>query len=465
MDSRLEDGAESGSVVRIGDKLEARTFKTFNATWTALLAADNRQGKMSREKTYKVISWIRAAVKYRAGQVAGIPFVIHSGDSEKPIYDSETGVPPRGMVWFGKLRHLKKLTEAAVAMEGYAPIRKILTAGNKVENLIWLSPTKTRAKVNPDTGVLEQYEHINPRGNWDPIPIEEMVFTSPLDVYDEVWQETPDAIAANIHAEIFGNLNAFLAGSLGRDLLKSMLYLVPRGTKLEERSVLVDWLEHNMAGARARKHWAVMEAESVNPVEMGGDLSDLHNTAIEEEQRRAIAGAFQVPHSVVTSDAANHAVAKQDALQFMQLTGKPAAQVIEAEWNAQLFAPLGLHMEHKFGRVEQFQDQKLEQAKAVTLIYQGGVFMLNEARAIVEAQDLGPEGDRFIENPSVNVTVGKSLSYDAWREMDQWKAKIKAKGPGVDFYPRFIPSDIVTTIKNRIEENEPIGAVFAPPWQ
>lgn len=465
MDSRLEDGAESGSVVRIGNKLEARTFKTFNATWTALLAADNRQGKMSREQTYKVISWIRAAVKYRAGQVAGIPFVIHSGDLEKPIYDSETGVPPRGMVWFGKLRHLKKLTEAAIAMEGYAPIRKILTAGNKVENLIWLSPTKTRAKVDPDTGVLEQYEHINPRGIWDPIPIEEMVFTSPLDVYDEVWQGTPDAVAANIHAEIFGNLNAFLSGHLGRGLLKAMLLMLPKGTRPEERSVLKDWVREMMSGARAKEKFAVMEAETVTPVEFGEGLTDLHNTAIEEEQRRAIAAAFGVPHSVVTSDASNFAVAKQDALQFMQLTGKPAAQVIEAEWNAQLFAPLGLHMEHKFGRVEQFQDQKLAQAEAVTLVYQGGVFRLNEARAIVEAEDLGPEGDRFIENPSVNVTVGKTLSYDAWREMDQWKAKIKAKGPGVEFYPRFLASDIVSVIKNRIEENEPIGAVFAPPWQ
>lgn len=465
MDSRLEDGAESGSVVRIGDKVEVRTFKTFQTQITAILAADNRQGKMSREKTYKVISWIRAAVKYRAGQVAGIPFVIHSGDSEKPIYDSETGIPPRGMVWFGKLRHLKKLTEAAIAMEGFAPIRKILTAGNKVENLIWLSPTKTRAKVDPDTGVLEMYEHVNPRGHWDPIPIEEMILTSPLDIYDEVWQETPDAKAANIHAEIFGNLNAFLSGHLGRDLLKMMILRVPRGTRPEERSVLMDWIDLNMAGARARKHWTVMEADSVDPIIIGEGLTDLHNTAIEEEQRRAIAAAFGVPHSVVTSDASNFAVAKQDALQFMQLTGKPAAQVIEAEWNAQLFAPLGLHMEHKFGRVEQFQDQKLKQAEAVTLVYQGGVFRLNEARAIVEAEDIGPEGDRFIENPSVNVTVGKSLSYDAWREMDQWKAKIKAKGPGVEFYPRFLPSDIVTTIKNRIDENEPIGAVFAPPWQ
>ena len=443
--------------------LKSHLIKSDSFLMTALMASANDEGRLSPHRAYKTVSWVRAALRYRSGQIASIPFEITQGSTV--VYDSQAGDVAKGFAWHGKLQHLLKLIDSSVALEGMAFIRKFSESGNKIDNLYWYQPDKTKPIpfARGEGRGIKAFEH-ETGGVPEMIDPEEMVFISPLDVYSELWNEESEYMAAKVNAEIMGNLNAFLSGHLSRDMLKATLFYVPKGTKAEEVSVLDSWIKDNLMGARSRKKYAIMQAESVKHEMVGEGIGDLHNTKIEEMQIKQIAAALCVPPSVVDSSASHFSVSKQDALQFMQLTGKPAMQVYSAELNAQLFEPLGQQMTPKYELVEQFQEQQLDQAERVAKLYQAGLWTREESRIATGKPEVPENGGTFMEHSPVAVNLGRSLTHDAMREMETWKRKIDRRGRDTEFTTQYIPNEIADTIRFRLKSNEPIGATFSPPW-
>jgi len=445
--------------------VDIHTLKT--AGGTELVQLMNKAldtDKISIQKAYQTVSYMRAAVRFRAGDVANVPFVIRRKGRpkrEKPIYDSRLGELPPQYMWFSKLSHLIFLIEASVCLTGKAAMF-IERSGRSVVNLIWMNPLSVTPIYHRTTGQLVHYNR-KVNGKDVTLAIEDVVFIAPLDVFDEQHGTVPDAQAALINATIIHNLNEFLSGDLKGGLLKNMLLLVGPQTPVNERSVLKTFMDENFKGARSKKKYAVMRADKVDPVMIGNGLADLHDAAIESEQRRAIAASLRIPHSVLTSDAANYAVSQQDKLNMTTGTTIPQCQNHAAELVFQLFSTIGLHFEFQYKLIESLQTAELEQAKAVGEVVEKGILTPNEGREIIGKEPIAG-GDVLREKQTLALSTGKTLGFDTLKLVRAWEKNAYDYGRDFIQSTEGIPDRIVKTIQTRLDNGEPLAAAFSPPW-
>lgn len=465
MASRV-DALHVSEGVKIADGYFAHTIKGDQNDLVALMNKATGQGGLSLASAYKNVSYVRSAVRHRAGAVASIPFTIRrlgAKPETAPIFDSDVGTVPKGLEWLAKLQHLNFLVESALTLEGKAAIKKWPEGERrKIETLMWCAPNRVTPKFDKRGG-LEYFKH-DVNGHEVKVAIEDMIFIAPIDVYDETYGTTSDGNSIKKNAQILDSLYTFLGKSLKADLLKHVLLLVPKGTKKSERSLIKQWMKKNAAGARASERFSVVEADTINPIVIGNGLEDLHDTDIEKEQRMAIATGLRVNLALLTNEVSNKATSIQAKRDLMIGVAIPEMKTIAAEYNAQLFHELGLHFQPEYERIEDLQSSEIEQSLGVTQLVEKGVWTPNEGRAISgkEPKDGGDELREPKSAPMPDVT--KSLDFDAVRELRNWQQKVRSHGRGVKFETNYLPSRVSSVIAKRLEDDEPIGACFLPPW-
>ena len=107
-----------------------------------------------------------------------------------------------------------------------------------------------------------------------------------------------------------------------------------------------------------------MNSDSTQATVIGEGLSELTNNDLTKERREDIATALGVPHSLLFSNAATFATARQDTANFMQQTIIPEAQSIQQVLNAQLFKPMGYTFEFRPEELQSFQEEEVQRAQA-----------------------------------------------------------------------------------------------------
>ncbi len=120
------------------------------------------------------------------------------------------------------------------------------------------------------------------------------------------------------------------------------------------------WFNRFMTGARGLM-WRVFNGEGVKPVIVGDGLEALKDLSINKELRYEIHQALGTRHLLEDENLAT-AVARER--QFYTVTIVPDARLIQTSLNEQILHPLGYHIEFEPERLEIFQVNEGEQAKA-----------------------------------------------------------------------------------------------------
>jgi len=146
-----------------------------------------------------------------------------------------------------------------------------------------------------------------------------------------------------------------------------------------ERSRFEQWLRQLVSGIRnAFRHLAL--SSEIKTVTLGDTLSDAVKPELLQRAAELMITAFQVPMSLVFSNASNYATALRDYQTFILLTILSRAREVTAMLQPH-FAAYNQTIRCNEARIDAVQNAELEKAEAIQRLAGQPVLTLNEARA------------------------------------------------------------------------------------
>jgi len=340
----------------------------------------------SVSELFPFVGYLYRAIDLRANSVASMPWSIYGSKSTKPLWTSEDALAPDNLQPFAVLPDMLYRIEAALCMGSQAFIFK---ERNRVRltGLRWLDPFTVEPVWTPQ-GLTSFTRYVN--GGQNTMSVQDVVYIWLTGLRETEPRPAPAQAASNA-ANVIYNSAQFAKAFFERGAIKAGLLTVNGVPPESERERLKNWWGRFLSGINNAYSTEVVSA-AVQYVPVGEGLAELTNQALTMEQREDIATALGVPHSLVMSNAANYATARQDSQAFYETTIVPQTLLIERHLNAQLFGPANLRIKFRPQALDVFQQDENERASAFATYVGAGI------KPSIVAQMLGlelPEGVKY----------------------------------------------------------------------
>lgn len=367
---------------------------------------------------YAIVPFVRRAVRLRANAVSGVPITLQRG--EKDI-----SARPEFAALMDSLQSLIWRTEFALNLSLYGAYwRRSTNAAGLNPTPEWLLPQACYPNITAERG-LTTIRYVRPwgverAGIVEQLPLDEVVIFWHPSLERAVWPGTPPGATAGAASAALVNRDRYVAQYFKQGATKSTLLSVPKTTSEDNRNKLKTWWRQVVAGIA--NAWASnVISEEVKPVIIGDSLKDTESDALTLQYRQDIAAAFEVPESMLLSNSANYATAKEERISFYEETVFPALDLILSAVNKQWLrdaydAELVAHPEQTEAR----QDAQMQQAQAITDLVGKPVLSIDEGRAwlgmepMVE-EDGAPdeEAEERAMQQEEDAEAVKALGYDS----------------------------------------------------
>lgn len=325
---------------------------------------------------YEDTPWFRRGVDVRCEALAALPFSFIETATGKPL---ETGTLPP-LPFELELETLLNVLEGWLTLYGAAYLYKGFNAAGVLRELRPIHPMTVTPRYSASRGI----DHFERRAG------ETMLVVSPAELAyiwmpsrrSEVGPGVAPARAALAAANLLNSADEFGRLYFENGVIAPALVTVPPGTPEGEMRRLESWAQRTLSGLK--KAFNVMGIAAEVKVSSLGEqvpLGDLALPALTDKKREDIATVFGVPHSILFSNAATYATARQDDLHFYDKTIIPEARRIERALNRQVFVPLGWRLAFRPELMEVYQALEAEKADKLALLYDRGIYSREEVRA------------------------------------------------------------------------------------
>lgn len=333
-------------------------------------------------------------VNIRANSLTKVPWVIRTkGDT---VLWRRGEQVPDSLLWLKVLPRFLHDTEAALCLGSQAYWFKAMNRV-KVTELKWLAPISVVPIWDERLGLTHFERRVG--GMTVNLKPEELVYLWKRDPMHETQPDVPPAEAAMASANVIYNVDEFTAAFFSRGAIKATLLTIKGNPPPEEKKRLKAWWQRFFSGVRNAWGAEIINADAIVPVIVGEGIQELSNTDLMEEKRNDVATTMGVPHSLLFSDAANHATAKQDEQNFYNQTIVPDCDLIAELVNDQLLNPLGLHLEWHPNEMDVFQADETERSQSFAHYVGAGM------KASIAAQILGIDLPDGIEYEMLDVAI------------------------------------------------------------
>lgn len=414
----------------------------------AWLGADSTTSKAAIRVLYHEVGFVRKMAALRSSTVAGVPWEISRKD--KPIFTSEDDRAPEELKWLSGMTDILYRQNHSTILQG-ASYERILGE----EGFRYMKPETIEPIWNKTTGELVRFDR-QLNSTKEQLDVETVLYCWPFDPWVEQGPTIAEAEAMRTNASVVGQLSQFADKYLRRGALKNVIFNVPTGTSTEEKGRLKKLFDGLWGGSRNAGKAVVVEAGAVDATVIGDGLSDLGDMALTGTEKKGIADAFQIPHSIALDDAANFATAGQSDLRFLESVVIPDARKIRNAWNKQVLEPLGLWMTLRPDKIRAFQAAKLEQAEAAQRLVGRPIWTVEEGREFSGAPK-EMEGELFV--PTTREAV-KSVPVEVEEELRKWERKA-SKNPKASFECYHVPTEIQSVVRDRLRVGFPVPQAFA----
>ena len=488
----------------IGAKGTKALSLTNDGDWVNALGRDEGGGDMGA--AFRKVAWLHRGVMLRAQAVGALPFAILKGERE---VERSSGYANR-LGFFPDPTRLLALVEAALTLYGYA---YLFVRRNRLRplGLRYLDPSTIEPIIDERAGLTGFKRAL--KGGTDVYEPEDLIYFWGVDPFVEIGHPRGSAASAALAAaNVLMKVDEFAAAFFERGAIKATVFSAPEGIPEAERLRFRDWLRRFFGGGLETAHAIeVLNADRTEATVIGEGIHELADNALTREKREDIATALGVPHSLLFSNAANYATARQDELHFQSKTVLPEAEFIQQVLNDQLFMKAGYRFEFRPEELSVFQEEEVNRAQAFGYLAEAlpvGLAMrilgfdLPADISWQEVDELTIKANALIqENPSdsplpnehsegkiagsgsgqpqssfdrsarvVDVTglredVASPLIEElAARDMGRWKRKVlkslkAGKGVEVGFESEWIPDEWMAAIRARLEEVEDVEGV------
>ncbi len=347
------------------------------------------QGDVSPRAYYAVVPFVRRAVNIRCNALANVPITLQRGKrdlSERPEFADLMTHLPR-LLW---------QTEFALCLSPYGAYwRRGANRAGLNPTPEWLLPQSCWPYITAEHG-LEYIRYIHPwgvpaAGHVDMLPPDEVVIFWLPSLDRANWPGPPPGLTALAAASALANRDLFVANYFQRGAIKGVLLSVPTNTNPEEKKRLKTWWDQLFAGVK--NAWrSIVISSDVKPVVIGEGIGETDSDKLTAQYRQDVAAAFEVPESMLLSNAANYATAREERISFYEETIFPELDLILTAINQQWLrgaydAELVAHPEQTEAR----QDAQVQQAQAITDLVGKPVLTVDEGRAWLGMEPLPKE--------------------------------------------------------------------------
>lgn len=361
---------------------------------------------------YSRIPWLYRGVTAIADSAAGIPFAVHRGGEDGTELDPREF---RERVLDVDLRELLKCASGDLTLYGACYVvvyRNRYGVAKQAESLL---AAKMAIQYGQDGQPDVFRYHIGSRllvftrqGDGSYVlmepgadPAQLLYLWLPNFVSNQGPGVSP-AQAALKAAGVLANMDTYTESFFANGAVNPMVLTVENiGESDKER--VQSWVNRNLAGVRNAFRTLVARGGAPAVTKLGYSISELSAPELTATKQYEIATALGVPQTLLFSNAANYATARQDDLHFYDKTVLPLARVIVDYINEELIQLAGCQWMLHPERLSVFQENEGERSDAVLKLYAAGLIGLTEAR---ERLNLPPEIPNDLKPAPVPVTLG-----------------------------------------------------------
>lgn len=438
---------------------------TNDADWARVLGGAEGGGDLGA--AFRKVAWLHRGVMLRAQAIAGLPFAILKGGRE---VERSSGYANR-LGFFPDPARTLALVESSLTLHGYA---YLFVRRNRVRplGLRYLEPSSIEPQIDERAGLTGFKRRI--KGGTDDYALEDLVYFWGVDPFVEIGHPRgSSAKAALAAANVLMNVDAFAASFFKRGAIRATVFSAPEGIPEAERLRFRDWLRRFFGGGVETAHAIeVLNADRTEATVIGEGIHELADNALTREKREDIATALGVPHSLLFSNAATYATARQDELNFQTKTVVPEAAFIQQTLNEQLFMKAGYRFEFRPEELSAFQEEEARRAEAfghlaerlpasLALRLLGfdlpGEVSWEQVDALAAAAQAG-------EWPGARDEGSKVMKELAARDMEKWKRKVlkrvkAGQGAEVAFESQWIGEQVMAGINEGLRGEPSVDEV------
>ncbi len=446
---------------------------------------------------YAKVSAVYRAANLTADAVSNIPFAVMQGEN-----DIDTSAK-----WKNKIRimpnprELLRLWTLSLFFHN-AAYGRIAKTNSIKRRLFYVMPQNIEIVTSHKTGeVVELQRTVNGivADRYNPSDYKSFVYCWHLDHTTELLpSKNTDFLAMSqaagvLYSADFWTQNYFKHGAV-RPTIVSIKGLAAGDKKDELQS---NWSKFvRSIGTRFSELAKVINGDAMDVKSFGDGLGDIKDSPVYKQAIENIAMASGMPLSLLLANSANYATAQTEYANWFRDKITPKAFEIQEWLNEQIFQPAGYYFEFRPEQSEPSQQEEVERANAYGTYVNSGMLPSIAAQIVgldlpagIEYEDLDPDEEETKPAETVpNVEANpaqpaeaqpaqepdemetdmedaptKSLTFEAWQELDIWKRKAtKAAKHGealpIDFICNHIPADIAGDIRAALVLGEVRGA-------
>jgi hypothetical protein len=167
--------------------------------------------------------------------------------------------------------------------------------------------------------------------------------------------------------------------------------------------------------------------------------------------------AFGIKQTLLFSEAANYATAKEDRLSFYEDTIKPRAHMFEDVINTQLLEREGLRLEFKFSELDIFQEDENQRADIFTKL---AGKLPTELALDIAGYDLSEEQmDLLVVQEAESSEKEDNVELDLKRWQRMAEKRVKDGKELREFESSFIPASLKGAIEGALESAKTVEDV------
>lgn len=451
------------------ETMKPRSFlfdgSSFKATdpWQGWMFEDTHvdEDEISVLTAYETVPWLYRAVDLRARAVASMPRALMRGDedvSKEASYQRITD---------GMAQRLY-MTEVALCLTASAYWLLERNVYGKNVTPRWVVPGTMKPIIAPPTGLTGFRRQVGAiQQDW---PLERVVYFWLPGMKGEVGPGLAPASVALAAAGVLRNLDLFTEGFFKRGAIKATLLTVEGNPQQGEMDKLEAWWKKMLAGVK--NAWnSVAIRSTVKPVVIGSSIEETTADKMTALKREDVATALGIPHSLLFSNAANYATAREDTRHFIQRTVVPECEMIAEVVNKQLLVRDGLTLVFSPDQLDEMQEDEAQRATSLKALTDAKVPLklameilgydlteeqwaeLEEAAEEPEPQPVPPQLQPFTggQAPEAENMEEPGPDEAAMGELRKWQRKAAKRGKPVDFESGVLSPAWQAVIKARME--------------
>lgn len=384
------------------------------------------------------------AVKLRCNSISRVPVYVKRRDK---IVDWPFPTDLAHIIW---------QTEAGLLLSGMALWQRVTSpSGTVLKDLRWLNPFAIDIVIDRKTSeVTFRYNTSDGKKEYKP---DQCVYIRSYNPGSEIDRGVSEADVAMDAAKLSRYMQQF-AGAFFEGGAMPVTIVGVENAAPNDAERIQKFFSRLTTGLK-NAFRVIGLSKSVDIKTITPPLRDLAFPALREQVIDNVAWAFGIPKTLLTSDSANYATADTEYTSYMQETVIPECDIISAQINKQLLAPLGYELVFAPEEMSMFQEDEEQRAGALVQLTQAGV-PLDVAMAIL-GYDI-PEGYTIDQLPDTQQQVRD--------ELRAWMRKALKKGKDTPFTANSIPPVLYDAIRGSLSQTnnaDSVRAVFegAKTWE